>query len=70
MTVLEEAIEAAGSQAKFAIMIGTSQQLVSYWVRVGKELPLEFCPKAETMTGIPCHRWRPDFFAAPDGASQ
>lgn len=65
MTTLEEGIEALGSQAKFAEAIGTSQQLVSYWVKRGKQIPIEYAPRAESATGIPCHRWRPDFFSAP-----
>jgi DNA-binding transcriptional regulator YdaS (Cro superfamily) len=67
MTILEEGIKVAGSQVKFAEAIGTSQQLVSYWVKVNKPLPIEFAYKAEAATGIPCQRWRPDFFQpSPD----
>jgi DNA-binding transcriptional regulator YdaS (Cro superfamily) len=62
MTALERAIQVAGSQSRFAEMIGTSQQLVSYWMRNGKTLPAEFVLKAEAETAVSRHDLRPDIY--------
>lgn len=58
-----------GNQSKFAEAIGTSQQLVSYWIRKGKELPAEFVLKTEAETGISRHDLRPDLYPREDAAA-
>jgi DNA-binding transcriptional regulator YdaS (Cro superfamily) len=58
-----------GNQSKFAEAIGTSQQLVSYWVRKGKELPAEFVLRTEAETGISRHDLRPDLYPREDEAA-
>lgn len=67
-TTLHHAVAAdpfRGSQSAFAKAIGTSQQNISNWLRKGKDLPAEFVLKAEEVTGIPRHVWRPDIYPAP-----
>lgn len=56
------------NQSKFAAAIGTSQQLVSYWVRNGKPLPAEYVLKVEGETGISRHDLRPDIYPREDAA--
>lgn len=51
-----------GNQSKFAAAIGTSQQLVSYWLKNEKALPAEFVLMTEKATGIPRHDLRPDIY--------
>jgi DNA-binding transcriptional regulator YdaS (Cro superfamily) len=51
-----------GNQSRFAAAIGTSQQLVSYWIRNGKVLPAEHVLKTEEATGISRHELRPDLY--------
>lgn len=58
-----------GNQSKFAAAIGTSQQLVSYWVRNEKELPAEFVLATERETGISRHELRPDLYPREDEAA-
>lgn len=67
-TVLQRALEAKpfeGNQSKFADAIGTSQQNISNWSRLGKQLPAEYVLKAEEVTGIARHVWRPDIYPHP-----
>jgi DNA-binding transcriptional regulator YdaS (Cro superfamily) len=64
-TPLQRALAAKpfeGNQSRFAQAIGTSQQNVSNWVRMGRRLPAEFVLKAEEATGIARHVWRPDIY--------
>lgn len=56
------------NQSKFAAAIGTSQQLVSYWLKNGKALPAEYVLKTEEVTGISRHDLRPDLYPR-EGAS-
>lgn len=56
------------NQSRFAAAIGTSQQLVSYWVRNAKALPAEYVLKTEAATGIPRHELRPDLYPIEDPA--
>jgi DNA-binding transcriptional regulator YdaS (Cro superfamily) len=58
-----------GNQSKFAAAIGTSQQLVSYWIKKEKPLPAEYVIEAERATGISRHELRPDIYP-PEGAEQ
>lgn len=50
------------NQSRFAAAIGTSQQLVSYWLKNGKPLPAEFVLETEKVTGISRHDLRPDLY--------
>jgi len=60
---IEQLVEKAGSQSDFARRIGTSQQLVSYWLsRRKNELPAEFVLAAEREFGISRHDIRPDIY--------
>jgi DNA-binding transcriptional regulator YdaS (Cro superfamily) len=56
------------NQTKFADAIGTSQQLVSYWIRTSKEIPAEFVLETERQTGISRHELRPDIYPREDAA--
>jgi len=42
--------------------IGISQQNISNWIAKGAQLPAELVRKAEAVTGIPRHEWRPDIY--------
>jgi DNA-binding transcriptional regulator YdaS (Cro superfamily) len=57
-----------GNQSKFAAAIGTSQQLVSYWIRNGKDLPAEYVLRTEEATAISRHDLRPDLYPREDVA--
>jgi DNA-binding transcriptional regulator YdaS (Cro superfamily) len=57
------------NQTKFADAIGTSQQLVSYWVKKARPLPAEFVIPTETATGISRHELRPDIYPREDQAA-
>jgi len=66
---LAKAINVAGGQAAFAVLVSTqerhvSQQLVSYWFRKG-ELPAELVLRVEILTGVPRDELRPDVFLLP-----
>jgi DNA-binding transcriptional regulator YdaS (Cro superfamily) len=69
MTALERAVEKAGSQSSFAEAVGTSQQLVSYWLSKGKPLPAEFVLPAEARLGISRHDLRPDIYPVESQAA-
>lgn len=63
--ILERALKAepfAGNQSKFARAIGTSQQNISNWLRARAKLPGEYVLRAEEVTGISRHVWRPDLY--------
>lgn len=62
MTALERAVDAAGSQSRFAEAVGASQQIVSYWLAKRKELPAEYVLAAESKFGISRHELRPDIY--------
>lgn len=57
------------NQSRFAAAIGTSQQLVSYWLKNGKSLPAEFVLATEKATGISRHDLRPDLYPRDEAAS-
>lgn len=64
-TPLQRAVEAepfAGNQSRFAAALGTSQQNISNWLRKGRPLPAEYVLRAEVVTAIPRHIWRPDIY--------
>lgn len=67
---LAKAIDLAGGQTAFALLVSTedrpvSQQLVSYWFRKG-ELPAELVLRVERLTGIARDDLRPDVFLLPE----
>ena len=57
------------TQTKFAAAIGTSQQLVSYWLRNEKVLPAEYVLRTEAETGISRHDLRPDLYPRDEAAA-
>jgi len=66
---LAKAIDLAGGQTAFAVLVSTderpvSQQLVSYWFRKG-ELPAELVLRVEKLTGVRREDLRPDVFLLP-----
>lgn len=66
---LAKAIDLAGGQTAFAVLVSTeerpvSQQLVSYWFRKG-ELPAELVLRVEKLTGVQREELRPDVFLLP-----
>lgn len=65
---LLEALEIAGSQAKLAEAVGTSQQRISYLVRNGKSLPAECVLNAERELKIPRAVLRPDLYPMEQAA--
>lgn len=69
-SALHRALEAFnGNQTRFADAIGTSQQLVSYWVKKGRVLPAEYVLATEQATGISRHDLRPDIYPRQDQAA-
>lgn len=69
---LVRAVDAAGSQAKLAKLLGVAQPSVWRWVRCGKALPAEHVLKVEQAYGISRHDLRPDLYprtASTDVAS-
>ncbi|PZU75587.1 MAG: hypothetical protein DI530_15080 [Sphingomonas sp.] len=60
---LREALaKAGGKQTAFARGIGTSQQLVSYWLANGRPLPAEYVLPAEAAGFGDRHLLRPDLY--------
>ena len=57
------------NQSAFAKAIGTSQQLVSYWIRNAKALPAEHVLATEKATGISRHDLRPDLYPREEKAA-
>jgi len=54
--------KADGNQSKFAAAIGTSQQLVSDWLKRERPLPAEYVLPAEAAGFGSRHELRPDLF--------
>ncbi|MFZ2995927.1 transcriptional regulator [Sphingobium sp.] len=61
---LRLAVENAGNQSRFAKAVGTSQQLVSYWLKKERPLPGEFVLAAESAGLGSRHYLRPDLYPA------
>lgn len=61
--------KADGNQSKFAAAIGTSQQLVSYWLKRERPLPAEYVLPAEAAGFGSRHELRPDIYPIPDADS-
>ncbi|WP_082466058.1 transcriptional regulator [Sphingomonas sp. Leaf38] len=60
---LKRAVAKAGNnQSRFAAAVGTSQQLVSYWLKNGRPLPGEYVLKAEQAGLGSRHELRPDLY--------
>lgn len=60
---LKQAVAAVGNnQSRFAALIGSSQQNVSYWLKNGKSLPGEYVLKAEREGLGSRHVLRPDLY--------
>lgn len=59
---LEAAVEAAGTQCKFADALGVSQPTVWRWLQSSKRLPAEHVLTAERLYGISRHDLRPDIY--------
>jgi DNA-binding transcriptional regulator YdaS (Cro superfamily) len=57
------------NQSQFAAAIGTSQQLVSYWLKNGKALPAELVLETERVTGISRHDLRADLYPREESAA-
>jgi DNA-binding transcriptional regulator YdaS (Cro superfamily) len=65
---LRETVVKAGSQSAFARAVGTSPQMVSYWLANERPLPAEFVLKAEAAFKVSRHELRPDIFGATEAA--
>jgi len=62
-TALARALaKAGGNQSRFASAIGTSQQLVSYWMKKQRPLPAEYVLAAEKAGFGSRHDLRPDLY--------
>jgi DNA-binding transcriptional regulator YdaS (Cro superfamily) len=61
--------KADGNQSRFASAIGTSQQLVSYWLARQRPLPAEYVLKAEAAGFGSRHDLRPDIYPREDVAA-
>ena len=57
-----------GSQSALARLCGVSQQSVSKWVLLDKELPAAHVLKVEEATGISRHDLRPDIYPRESSA--
>lgn len=67
---LKRALKLAGNnQTLFARTIGTSQQLVSYWMREKKKLPAEYVLATEREFGVSRHDLRPDIYPREEVAA-
>jgi DNA-binding transcriptional regulator YdaS (Cro superfamily) len=56
---IDKAISKAGSQVKLAALIGTTQQVVSYWKKSGIVVDASMCAVIEQKTGVPCEELNP-----------
>ncbi|MDH3232223.1 MAG: helix-turn-helix domain-containing protein [Alphaproteobacteria bacterium] len=69
---LNRAITVVGSQSELARKIGSTQQMVSFWLKKSKSgTPAQFCLAIEKATGgeVTCHDLRPDVYPAPERSS-
>lgn len=66
-SALQRAVNAAGSQAKLAAAIETTQQNISNWLRANR-VPAEYVLKIERATGIPRHELRDDLYPRESAA--
>ena len=60
---LQTAVEKAGGQTALARKIGTSQELIFFWLnRAQKGVAPEYVLKIERVTGVSRHALRPDIY--------
>ncbi|WP_367277787.1 transcriptional regulator [Paraburkholderia sp.] len=59
-TGIDDAISRAGSQKALAALIGSTQQMVSYWKRSGVVTDASMCAAIESATGVACERLNPN----------
>lgn len=69
-TPLHRAIEAAGSQAAIATIVGVTQQAVSSRAKNGSEVPAKWAVKIEAALGISRHDLCPDIFGPAPAAKR
>ena len=60
MKPIEQAIEAAGNAHRLAKGIDVPPQSVIFWRDGERQIPAEYCPRIEALTGILCEALRPD----------
>jgi len=60
MKPIEIAIEAAGNAHRLAKGIKVPPQSVIFWRDGDREIPAEYCPRIEALTGVRCEDLRPD----------
>jgi len=69
-SALRDALGKAGNnQSRFAAAIGTSQQLVSYWLSKRRPLPAEYVLAAERAGFGSRHDLRPDLYPLEEKAA-
>jgi len=51
-----------GNQSAAARALGTKQQNVFYWLKPGKEIPVEYIPNIAKKMGVKKSYLRPDIF--------
>ncbi len=59
---LRAAVDAVGSQAALARLLGLSQPSVWKWIKKDSPLPAEYVLTVELATGIPKEHLRPDIY--------
>ncbi len=60
MKPIEIAIEAAGNAHRLAKGINVPAQSVIFWRDGARQIPAEYCPRIEALTGVRCEALRPD----------
>jgi len=60
MKPIEIAIEAAGNAHRLAKGISVPPQSVLFWRDGARQIPAEYCPRIEALTGVRCEDLRPD----------
>lgn len=60
MTPIEKAIDAAGNAHRLAKGIDVPPQSVIFWRDGARQVPAEYCPRIEALTGVLCEDLRPD----------
>lgn len=65
---LLEAVSAAGSQARLAVVCGCTTPNIWQLVQRGRPLPAEYVLRVEAATGVSRHRLRPDIYPADEAA--
>lgn len=59
---IEQAVQAAGGQAKLAEMLGLQRQQVHSWVAGVERVPVKHVRKIEEATGVKREALRPDVY--------